>query len=102
MALRQLCSWVLDRPLMPALLGQCCDRLRPAPVAQKLLLVLQDSATEPMALVDWRWDQRLGRVDGLLWQGGCLRRFRWWPARDQLVLTTQLRCSADQALRSLV
>ena len=96
--LRRSWAWVLDQPEQPELHGQCCDRLRPAPVRRELDAALSRSVVRGCSLVEWRWDQRQGRVEGWLWQRGVLQRFRWWRHSGQLTLQEQLHCTTTARL----
>ena len=94
-------AWVLDQPLPPALEGQCCDRLRPSPIHRELLRDLTQAGLVECGLVEWRWDQRQGRVEGWLWQHGVLQRFRWWRHSGRLMLQEQLYCTMTAPLHVL-
>ncbi len=100
-AVEHVGAWVLDQPLTPALEGQCCDRLRPSPIHRELLRDLTQAGLVECGLVEWRWEQRQGRVQGWLWQNGLLQRFRWMRRTGQLVLCEQLRCTTALPLRAL-
>jgi len=52
-------------------------------------------------LVEWRWDQRQGRVEGWLWQQGVLQRFRWWRHSGRLMVQEQLYCTMTAPLHVL-
>jgi len=95
-ALDRIGAWVLDQPLVPALEGQCCDRLRPNQIQRELLESLESSS-----LVDWRWEVRQGHAKGWLWQNGALQRFRWSRQSGQLTLHEQLRCITTTPLHAL-
>ncbi|MFM7549157.1 MAG: hypothetical protein ACKO8I_09855 [Cyanobacteriota bacterium] len=82
--LKRLRCWVLDQPPPPPLLGQCCDRLRPRFLAVALERKLQQQQLVDGVLVDWRWDSRSGKVQGLLWRGQRLEQFHWLPGASQL------------------
>lgn len=101
-AVEHLGAWVLDQPLPPVLVGQCCDRLRPSQIHRELLQGLMQAGLAEVGLVEWRWEQRQGRVQGWLWQNGLLQRFRWMRHTGQLVLCDQLRCTVALPLRVLV
>jgi len=92
-ALQHTIAWVLDQPVAPPLVGQCCDRLRPAPVLRDLERALRRCGNGLVALVDWRWNHQLGCAEGFLWQGNEVHRFHWWRATDRLELQSQLRCT---------
>lgn len=100
--LSQVGAWVLDRPVPPDLIGQCCDRLRPPRIGQELRDALRANRQGQSQLVAWHWNQRLGRVDGWLWQNGLLQQFRWWRADGRLVIRPQLRCTEQSPLQLLV
>ena len=100
-ALDRIGAWVLDQPLVPALEGQCCDRLRPNQIQRELLESLEQSGLDGSSLVDWRWDARQGRAKGWLWQNGALQRFRWWRESGRLTLHEQLNCVTTAPLRAL-
>lgn len=99
--LTHLGAWVLDRPVPPELIGQCCDRLRPAPIGEELRAALRAHNQSRSELVEWHWDQRLGRADGWLWQNGVLQQFRWWRRDGRLVVRAQLRCTGQAPLQLL-
>ena len=101
-AVEHLGAWVLDQPLPPVLDGQCCDHLRPFQIHRELLQGLTQAGLAEVGLVEWRWEQRQGRVQGWLWQNGLLQRFRWMRHTGQLVLCEQLRCTVALPLRVLV
>lgn len=100
-ALQHTIRWVLDQPQAPELVGQCCDRLRPAPVLRELEQALQRCGNGLVTLVDWRWDGRLGCAEGFLWRNHEVQRFLWWRASDRLELHSQLRCTPSSTLRRL-
>ena len=101
-ALKWLGAWVLDRPLPPELLGQCCDRFRPARIGVELRESLLANSQGHSDLVEWHWDHRLGRAEGWLWHNGVLQQFRWWRREGELVVRTQLHCTEQTPLRLLV
>ena len=94
-SLQRLGAWVLDQPLMPALEGQCCDRLRPAQIGRDLMRALQRHGLAGFTVVEWTWDQRRHRADGWLWSNGLLQRFHWQRGSDYLELRRQLQCTID-------
>lgn len=100
-ALVQTWAWMLDEPLVPALAGQHCDRLRPAWIGQQLHAVLQRHGLGGCTLVDWRWDQQRERVEGWLWQRGSIQRFSWGLRMDQLNVWDQLQCTPTASLQVL-
>ncbi|WP_411868879.1 hypothetical protein [Vulcanococcus limneticus] len=100
-ALQHTIAWVLDQPVAPPLVGQCCDRLRPAPVLRELEQALQRCGNGLVSLVDWRWNSQLGCAEGFLWQEQEVQRFLWWQATDRLELHSQLRCTPANTLRRL-
>jgi len=83
--LKRLRCWVLDQPPPPPLLGQCCDRLRPRFLARALERKLLEEQLVDGVVVDWRWDSRSGKVQGLLWRGQRLEQFHWLPGLSHLV-----------------
>ncbi len=94
-------AWLLDQPEQPELNGQRCDRLRPSQVQRELDAALSRSVVVGCSLVEWRWDQRQGRVEGWLWQQGVLQRFRWWRHSGRLMLQEQLYCTMTAPLHVL-
>lgn len=82
----QLWAWLIGEPSPVRLNGQCCDRLRPRFVRLALEQVLPLHAGPDAQLVDWRWDSRMGRVQGLVLHNSQLKPFRWWPHRDHFEL----------------
>ena len=100
-AMEHLGAWVLDQPLTPALVGSAVDRLRPSPIHRELLRDLTQAGLIECGLVEWRWEERQGRVQGWLWQDGLLQRFSWMRRTGQLVLCEQLRCTTVLPLRAL-
>lgn len=98
-ALQGVTSWVLDQPAAPVLHGQSCDRLRPSFLLCELEQALLRLDPRPMVMVDWRWDQRLGRADGYIWHDSQLQRFNWWRNSDRLELHALLLCTPIPALR---
>ena len=100
-ALERISAWVLDRPLAPELLGQCCDRLRPAPVGLELRAALRAQGHGASELLEWHWDQRQGRAEGWLWQQGLVQHFRWCRRDGRLAVRAQLRCSERATLQLL-
>ena len=91
-ALQRLSAWVLDRPLPPELLGQCCDRLRPTPVGLELRAALRAHGHGASELLEWHWDQRRGRAEGWLWQQGVVLHFGWYRRDGRLAVRAQLHC----------
>lgn len=100
-ALERTWAWMLDQPMPEGLHGQHCDRLRPARISQQLHAVLGSHGLGGCTLVDWRWDQRQGRVEGWVWQRGLLQRFFWWRSSNRLALRDQLQCSVTPVVRAL-
>jgi hypothetical protein len=94
-------AWMLDQPLQPAPCGQSCDRLRPWPILRELEQALAGHGHHRGELVEWRWDSRLDRAEGWLWQGRQLHRFLWWRGDDRLELRVALQCTTAAPLRSL-
>ncbi len=100
-ALKHIGAWVLDRPLQPELLGQCCDRLRPAPIGQELREALKANGHGNSELLEWHWNRRQGRAEGWLWEQGVVQRFRWCRRDGRLVVHAQLRCTERATLQLL-
>lgn len=100
-ALLRTWAWILDEPMPEPLLGQQCDRLRPARISHQLNAVLRRHGLAGCTMVSWRWDQRQDRVEGWLWQRGLLQRFCWWRCSDRLAIWDQLRCTSAAALHVL-
>jgi hypothetical protein len=100
-SLQRSWAWVLDQPLAEELNGQSCDRLRPAQVRRDLEAALSQSAMGGCTLVEWRWDQRQGRVEGWLWERSLLQRFHWWRHSGRLTLRQQLQCTTRAPLQAL-
>ena len=96
--MQQTNIWVLDQPAAAELNGQHCDRLRPAQVRRELQQTLERSAMKSCTLLDWRWDQRQGQVQGWLWEHGLLQSFRWWRHSGRLTLRQQLHCTTTAPL----
>ena len=95
-------AWVMDVPTPPALIGQRCDRLRPAPIGKELRAALKANHHGNSEIVEWHWDQRLERAEGWLWNKGVLQVFRWSRRDRRLVVRAQLRCTERAALQLLV
>ena len=100
-AIRSLGAWVMDVPETPELIGQRCDRLRPAPIGKELRAALQSNHHGNSELVEWHWDQRLERAEGWLWNNGVLEAFRWCRRDGRLVVRAQLRCTEKPLLQVL-
>ena len=100
-ALQRISAWVLDRPPLPELLGQCCDRLRPTPIGLELREALRAHGHGTSELLEWHWDHRLGRAEGWLWQEGVVQHFRWCRRDGRLVVQAQLRCTERATLQLL-
>lgn len=100
-ALKHISAWVLDRPLPPDLLGQCCDRLRPGPIGLELREALRANGHGNSELLEWHWDHRLSRAEGWLWQQGVVQHFRWCRRDGHLAVRAQLRCTGRSPLQLL-
>ena len=100
-ALKHISAWVLDRPLQRDLHGQCCDRLRPAPIGLALREALRANGHGNSELLEWHWDHHLGRAEGWLWQQGVVQHFRWYRRDGRLAVRAQLRCSERSTLQLL-
>lgn len=101
-ALTRFGAWVLDLPMPPQLIGQRCDRLRPASIGKELRTALQANGQGSSELLEWHWDQQLARAEGWLWQNGVVQQFRWWRRDGRLVVRAQLRCTPQAPLQLLV
>jgi hypothetical protein len=101
-AIRSVGAWVMDMQKPPALIGQRCDRLRPAPIGKELRAALQANDHGSGELVEWHWDQRQARAEGWLWNNGVLQEFRWSRRDGRLIVRAQLRCTAQTVLQLLV
>jgi hypothetical protein len=100
-ALTRVGAWVFDLPVPPQLIGQRCDRLRPAPIGQELRAALHAHGQGSSELLEWHWDQQLARAEGWLWHNGVVEQFRWWRSDGRLVVRAQLLCTEQAPLQLL-
>ena len=101
-ALTRVGAWVLDLPMPPQLIGQYCDRLRPAPIGKELRAALHANGQGTSELVEWHWDQQLARAEGWLWHNGVVQQFHWWRRDGRLVVRAQLHCTEQAPLQVVV